>query len=120
MKWKSSSVLLIAIIVPLGMRHRLAVYMAEETFVVLSVIAIGIVALLFIQILFTLLHEGLRFGFRWLADKSHGPGEFARRPLTHAKQLRSQSFGHELSKRGVAGSKIPAPENTAAMFRWLR
>jgi hypothetical protein len=120
MKWKSLSVLLFAIIFPLGMRHRLAVYMAEETFVVLSVIAIGTIAMLFILILFALLCEGLRFGFRWLVDKSHGLGDFARRPLTHAKQLRSQSLGHELSKRGVAGSRIHAPENTAAMFRWLR
>lgn len=113
-------VLVCTISVLLGSRHRLAVYMAEETLVILSVIAVGSIAVLFLQILFILLREGLRFGFRWLAEKSHGPGEFARRQLIHAKTLRSQSLGHELSKHGATGSRIHAPENTPRMFRWLR
>jgi hypothetical protein len=120
MKRKILSVLLFAIIVPLVMRHRVAVYMAEETFVVLSVVAISIIALLFIHIVFTLLREGLRLGFRWLADKTRGSGEFARPPLKHAKASRSQSLGHGLSKHGVAGSRIHAPEDAPGTFRWLR
>ena len=120
MKWKSLSVLLFTIIPLLGIRYRLAVYMAEETLVILSLIAVGTITVLFVQILVILLLEGVRLGSRWLGDTLQGSGEFAQRPLTRAKPLRSQSLEHDLSNHDVAGSRIHAPENMPSMFRWLR
>jgi ABC-type microcin C transport system permease subunit YejB len=89
MKWKTIFVLLYAMTVAFGIRHRLVVYIVEESFVVVFVVGLGITALLFVLTLFVLFCEGGRRGFHWLVDKSRGACGRARHQVTRPKPLRS-------------------------------
>jgi len=103
MKYKIFAVLLFVTLMPLGIKHRLIIYIAEETLAVVSVVAFGVIILLLVRILVALSLEGLRTGFCYMADKFRGMAETPGNRLTTAKPLRS--IEHEPSKDGISGSR---------------
>lgn len=112
MKWKIIFVLLFAMIVPFGIRHRLVVYVVEEIVVVVFVIGLGMTALLFLLTLFVLLCEGGRRGFHWLVVKPRGAGDRIRHQVTRPNPLRSLILRRDPSDHTVAGSRIQAEDNS--------
>lgn len=106
MKWKAIFVLLFALVVPFGIRHRLVIYLVEEGFVVVFVVGLGMTTLLFVLTLIVLFCEGARRGSSWLVAKSRGAGDLTRHQLTRPKPLRSLTSLRDPSKHAVARPRI--------------
>ena len=120
MKWKILSVLLLAMLILIAIRHRLITYLVEETLVVVSFAALAMIALLFLQILMLFARRGLQCALRWFAGKFCGTNKVARNRLTQTKPLRSLPLGSDLSKHRVAESDLGPPKGPSRLFRRLR
>jgi hypothetical protein len=106
--WKALALLSLALIIPFASRRRLAVFLIEESIVVLFVLAVGIVVLLAVYVVLAVLRAGARSGFRRVAARLRGSHELGHQQANR-KAMRSSSLSSKLSTEGVAHSKIQVP-----------
>lgn len=113
MKWKSIALMLFVLVIPFVFRVRLVAYLLEEALVVLFVVAAGMMVSFSVLIVFILVSDGTRAGLRRLKSKSPGTGGLPDRRTIRGNTVESPARPDDLSKHGVAGSKIHEHESSA-------
>jgi len=88
MRWKATVLVLLVLIVPLTIRHKLAVFMIEESLVVLFAVAAGMMAFLFVFAVFTLLRACARLTFQWLVARLRRTGGLGEHQQARPKPVR--------------------------------
>ena len=90
MTWKIEAILLA--LVSSTSTKRLTLYLAEEAFIVLVVVAAMLMVALLLAIGFVLFSEGARFGFLWLKAKVARIGGMGRDQLAHREAVANPSL----------------------------
>jgi hypothetical protein len=88
MRWKATVLVLLVLIVPLTIRHKLVVFMIEESIVVLLGVAAGMMAFLSVFAVFALLRLCAQSTFQWLVARLRRTGGLGEHQQARLKPVR--------------------------------
>jgi hypothetical protein len=99
MKGKTIFLLLVAMIILVAIRRRLATYMLEEAIVVIFTVAVAMITILLVLTVFALLYKGTSYGFQWLLAKSRTTRALAQHQWVRPKPLTSKPLASMSARR---------------------